>query len=633
MCGIAGIAGRPTAQSRFPLEALAHRGPDACGEWTSPDQLVWLGHRRLSILDLTHAGAQPMASADGRWIVVFNGEVFNFLELRTELNSLGHSFHTDTDTEVVLAAWQNWGPDCLHRFNGMWALALWDTVEKELTLSRDRFGKKPLYYHVRGEAVVFASEVQAIHRYLGADSELDSDVVASICNGSFDWQGGKRTYLKDVAILPAGHCLRWKAGKTKSWSWYRLEPGRMDVPKRFEEQARCLRELVLDACRIRLRSDVPLATCLSGGVDSATITAAIHRGIFARDNRMASGSHGAFTAAFTGTMFDETDTARDVARELGIDLRVKEIVAPSQDRLLQAMRACDGPMHALAFYPIWELYGFIRESGVKVTLDGQGPDEMLGGYYEPIEAGLISSLTCGNLSRAWDIYQTYSAMGETKYRSSKAYARQKLGQVLKRPLSIVKRFVKRMLGYTNPHATPTLEFAQPKPKFHDGFEAELHHEFVRSPLPTILQQYDRCSMAHGVECRMPFLDYRVVEYVFSLPVTSRVGKGYTKLILREAMKGLTPDVARLNRVKLGFNAPLVEWFRGPLKTFGFDIVRSQSFRECPYFDGPRLAGEYEAWQASELPSWSDSWGFWPPMHFVLWNQHLRPTLNHRYQAN
>jgi asparagine synthase (glutamine-hydrolysing) len=557
-----------------------------------------------------------------RYCTVFNGEVYNFIELREHLRRSGYSFQTDTDTEVIPAAYDCWGTQCLHRFNGMWAFAIWDSERKRMWLARDRFGKKPLYFYWDGRTFAFASEVRALHAWIGRQADLDAGVVRSICRGEFEWHGTDRTYLAAVKALPAGHLLKVSPGSITITRWYELHPFGIMVPRKFADQAAELRDLILDACRLRLRSDVPLATCLSGGLDSASITASIHRGLTQRDSRTASHFHQAFSASFPGTMLDETAAAVRLARDVGADLRTHVVDPPSSEQLLRAVADCDGPMHSLAFYPIWSLYRFIRETGVKVTLDGQGPDELLGGYYHTVLEAMQSALVKLDLSWLMDIYKTYGAQGEASYRSSNSYVRTQLRALLRMPFGKIKRFIRRLAGLS-PAPGPNLRYVCGIPENLSPLTSELFSQFCQRHLPTLLQQYDRCSMAHGIECRMPFLDYRIVEYVFSLPDKHKVGAGYTKRILREAMKGLVPDEIRLNKTKIGFNAPIVEWFLGPLRELLLDTMRSRQFTQCEYFDGRSLARNFERWLGN--PCWDAAWAFWPPVHFLLWKQGLRGT--------
>jgi asparagine synthase (glutamine-hydrolysing) len=619
MCGIAGLAG-PAYDSCFPLDALAHRGPDQQGEWRSPNDKIWLGHCRLSILDLSMSARQPLECHDGRYIVIFNGEIYNFVELRRELQSHGYSFRTDSDTEIIGAAYDLWGEECLHRFDGMWAFALWDTRQKKLWLSRDRFGKKPIYYFAEKNTLAFASEVQALHRWLGSRAELDSTVVRYICAGRFGWQGTERTYLKDVHSLPAGGSL-WRSDEGLAVrQWYRLQPGIVRVPRGFKDQAIALRDLIQDACRLRLRSDVPLATCLSGGIDSATITAMVHQQITKATERAAGGAYEAFCAGFPGTMLDETGGADGLAKTLGVKLNVLPIQPPSADEILKAIRSMDGPMHAMAFYPIWKLFEFIRAMGVKVTLDGQGPDEMMGGYFETIQAAMLSAVK--SIRPFWfrDVYRTYANLGESGFLSRNTDARRELRSLLKGPLRACRSWMRNALHPPAAKSEGDLEFSQPVPPGVTPLTADLYRQFCQSQLPTILQQYDRCSMAHGVECRMPFMDHRIIEYIFSLPEESLIGGGYTKRVLRDAIRGLVPDSTRLNRTKIGFNAPLVEWFAGPLRELMHDMLASRECRESHYFNGRDLSEKFSLWLQN--PQWNSAWAYWPPVHFVLWKRQM-----------
>lgn len=627
MCGICGLISNvpltydDLSRVRGMTRVLAHRGPDAEGFWQ--DEMIAFGHQRLSILDLSEAGHQPMLCIGGRYVVIYNGEIFNFVELRQELAAKGYAFRTATDTEVIAAACDAWGKGCLHRFNGMWALALWDRQERELFLARDRFGIKPLYYHYDGVKLIFASEVQALHLWLGSSAELDTGVISDLCSGGFANHGTHRTYLKQVASLPGGHAACLQNRQLQIIRWYELP--RVDVPPTLQEQAEVFRDLLVDACKLRLRSDVPVATSLSGGLDSSSIVSVLHRCFNqTTGERATTDFHNAFCASFPGTPIDEVREAQALAEGVGARLHVLDIVAPTPERLEQAMCACDGLMHALAFYPIWELYGFIHQHGIKVTLDGQGPDEMLGGY-RPFAPAFRAALNAGNLAWAWDLYKTYSAQGESKQVSARQEVRSAVFHELLRryvPNPLIrsaKALTGRATGETV-HRGAELKFASPTPNGLDEFQEELYHEFFQSPLPGILQQYDRCSMAHGVECRMPFMDYRLVEFVFSLPNSSRVGGGYTKRVLREAVKGVVPESIRSRRTKIGFNAPIVDWFRGPLREWMQDIMASQDFSESPFFEGKRLRREFEDFLRADTPTWNSAWKFWGAVHFTWWQQ-------------
>jgi asparagine synthase (glutamine-hydrolysing) len=599
MCGIFGSI--PILdEDRFKkgLQAIAHRGPDGEGYWS--DGIIQLGHRRLSILDLSDAGKQPMEFGD--LVVTFNGEIFNFLEIRNELKSLGYNFQTESDTEVLLRAYDRWGIDAFNKFNGMWAFAIYNKRNRRLIISRDRYGIKPLYYYFKDGQLIFGSEVQAIHKTLGYNHPEREEVMRSIVEGKFSWHGSTNTYLKDVYILPGGGYLELHENDFKVAKWYHLR--QVEVPQNFTEQAEQLLSLIKDACTLRLRSDVPIGTCLSGGLDSGAITAVINN---LADN-YGNYTHKAFCASFPGTSLDESAKALRLAKQFNSSLDVINITPPSPDELQEALLSCDGPMHSLAFFPIWKLYKYIRQQGIIVTLDGQGPDEMLAGY-RPIPTAIRTAIKMKDPTWLYDIYKTYSALGESKDFSSKLATKKFFAH------TILIQMPQQALGIGADDTKNMYPFQE------NPLNGDLYQQFFVQPLPGILQQYDRCSMASGVECRMPFMDYRIVEYIFSLPVKSKIGNGFTKRILREAVKDLLPDETRLDKQKIGFNAPIVDWFTGPLRTWMLDIMSSEEYLGASWFDGKSKRKNFEAFLKSSKPQWKEAWTYWGGVHYAWWKKH------------
>jgi asparagine synthase (glutamine-hydrolysing) len=617
MCGIAGIihfSQEPIAESaiNYLTDALAHRGPDGRGVWFNQNHTVALGHRRLSILDLTEAGSQPMPDASRRYWIVFNGEIYNFLEIAKDLGAEGYHFHSHSDTEVILAAYHAWGEKMLHSFNGMWATALYDTHTNTLWLSRDRFGVKPLYYYKDEKRLIFASEIQAIHKILGKNHPLNTDVVGDVLLGKPHYHGTVQTYLKDVYALPAGYQLKIENNQTKLSSWYELP--RVQVPQTFEEQALVLRELCIDACKLRLRSDVPIGTCLSGGLDSGSITAMINQ-LQPEDSRFGNYTHQSFCVSFPHSSLDEGADALSLARLLGSKIDIINVNSPNPTTLEQAMRTCDGFMHSLAFYPIWELYRYIKSHGVTVTLDGQGPDEMLGGY-TPVYEGLSTALQKRSWSWFWDVYDTYSSTGDYEGFSAKENTKVAFKE-------LIKNKGRSLFRSPQTPKEPLLKPVRSPQVFDNELDKSLYNQFFFMPLLGILNQYDRCSMASGVECRMPFMDYRIVEFIFSLPPQSKVGGGYTKRILREAMKGILPDETRLRKRKIGFNAPIVEWFRGDLKDWLLAEMNHREFLENDFFNGKKIKSDFENFVGSNSPRWHTAWQVWSPVHFAWWQRQIK----------
>jgi asparagine synthase (glutamine-hydrolysing) len=594
MCGIAGIiqeSGAPVSDSESSLlvNALVHRGPDGHGVWFSNDRSAALVHTRLSVLDLSESGSQPMRSNDGRYVIAYNGEIYNFLELRGILSGLGSEFVTDTDTEVILEAWKQWGQGMLAHFNGMWAFAIHDTREDEWFLARDRYGVKPLYYHEQAGRIAFASEIQALQQLDSGRFAPNPDFLSRFLQYDVQCFGTEDTWLSGIKALPAGHYLTWKRGRISVHQWYWLEP--TEVPRRFSDQVERFRELLIDACRLRLRSDVPVATCLSGGLDSGSIVSVLGRafGTDAGKGRSSQFSHRSFNAAFPGSSLDESADARAIAAKAGMSLDSFEMICPSPEELESALASCDGPMPTLAFFPIWRLYRHIKQSGITVTLDGQGADEMLGGYYLG-ESALRGGWQSGRLLWMRDLARTYSAIHPeapmwmrsawSEWRRITATACE---HTVKNPAKNALAFFGAYdLKRTKPLRRPELpaHVRSGYPGARNELATALFRQFFIAPLPFLHHQYDRCSMASGVECRMPFMDFRLVEYVFSLPLPSRIGHGFTKRILRESMRGILPEHVRTNRTKTGFNAPFSDWFNGPLREWAGDLRHTPEFAEA-----------------------------------------------------
>lgn len=624
MCGIAGIfslSGRQVLPDAIDCltDSMIHRGPDGRGVWFSPDRSVALGHRRLSILDLSPAGAQPMVSHNGRHVICYNGEIYNFLEIRKELENSGHQFRTNCDTEVILHAWERWGTEMLRRFNGMWAFCIYDLQEGKLFLSRDRFGVKPLFYYIDKEVFIFASEVRAIHGLIPDRVHPDPHYLRNNNHFHISSHGGEDTHLKEVKSLMAGHNFEVSRERQRMSMWYEAE--KQNVPEGYEEQTERFRELLIDACRLRLRSDVPVATCLSGGLDSSSIVSLLGRNRTESGARFSHFSHQSFTASFPGSVLDETADARHVADKAGMNFESHVIECPSPDELERSIEDCDGPMPALAFYPIWKLYGHIKQCGISVTIDGQGADEMLGGYYLGYPA-LRGAWQRHNPLMLMDMARTYSSIhpDAPKWLSAdwqrwRMVAGLEVTQTIKSPLKkLLQRFglydISRMKMPLKPQSPPQIgkSFASL-----DELDIALWRQVFVAPLPFLFHQYDRCSMAHGVECRMPFMDYRLMEYVFSLPLSSRIGNGFTKRILRDSMRDILPERIRTNRMKTGFNAPFSDWAKGPLKEWYADQLNSQQFLENPCFDGLGIRNEFEK-NHSNL----DERTSWAALHYNYW---------------
>jgi asparagine synthase (glutamine-hydrolysing) len=583
MCGICGLwrfDGAPVSTQAIAAmsDRLAHRGPDGAG--IHLDVALGLGHRRLAILDLSPAGHQPMSYGAGRWWITFNGEIYNFLELRTELEAKGHAFASDSDTEVILAAYAEWGVDCLLKFNGMWAFAIWDNQERTLWLARDRFGVKPLFYLRQPGRFAFASEIKAFLALPGFTSRLNLPVLKAELLDIHSQEGGPNCLLHDVYRLPAGHWLRVDAeGQVSVRRWWQTLDHLTAVPQRLEEQAERFRELFEDACRLRMRSDVPIGSSLSGGLDSSSVVCTVAKLARQGGERQAANWQRAFVATFPGTAVDERPFAEQVIRQASVHPTFVEITA---QQTLDLLAAASYHVEQVANAPLanlWLIYQAQRQGGVVVTLDGHGGDELLAGYpHYTIDALYDAGSWPTHPRRYLELLDIYRGLTTSP---ADAGPRNELGQVTWDThawLRNLRRLARRAGLWFQPAGQgaplahwlgPTLvkiEAAPPTPSDElpgaSLLRRTLYCDFHSTVLPVILRNYDRLSMAHGVEVRMPFLDWRLVTFAFSLPDTSLLGQGYTKLVLRRAMRQTLPPAILNRRDKIGFSLPMSQWLSG-----------------------------------------------------------------------
>jgi len=543
MCGIAGIAGGSPPEAAL-LERMAatmvHRGPDGRGIWN--DETVGLAFRRLAIIDLHERSSQPMLFE--RWHLVFNGEIYNYRELRQELVALGHHFATEGDTEVLLHAWAQWGEQALERINGMYAFAVWDDAERCLTLARDLFGEKPLYYRHVGERLVFASDIPAILCTEDASSAPRPSALAPyLVNGGIPAAG--ESFFVDILAVPAAHLLRWRQGDVELRRYW--TPRHVAVPKRYEDAVGELRALLSDSIRLRLRSDVPVGTSLSGGVDSSAIV-----GLAAE----IAGDHNrhAFTARFPGFERDEWRYAEEVARAAGVVEH--HAVEPTADEFLDDLDELildqQEPVGSSSIYAQWRVMRAAREASVTVLLDGQGGDELFGGY--PGMGGYaLRSEGIGELGRG---------LRENGRDIARSIAIERL------PRSVARAYRRRA---ASPYAAPELVEAAaalepgylPWMRGADPLRRELLLQCFVVSLPQLLRYADRSSMARSREVRLPLLDRRIAEFSLSLPAGWVYHAGISKRILRDAVRDVVPALVLARRDKVGFETPQASWLNTP----------------------------------------------------------------------
>lgn len=555
MCGIVGIVhktGAPVSCEELDraINMASHRGPDGSGTWRTGN--LGLGHLRLAIIDLSSGGSQPMHSADGALTLTFNGEIYNYLELRNELAAKGRHFHTTSDSEVILAAYAEWGVDCVNRFNGMWAFAIHDTTKNRLFLSRDRFGVKPLFFIDQPGVFAFGSEIGQLLSYLPArNTDLDR-VRCFLLTGGLDLDDA--TFFKGVYKLPAGsHALYDLQNHRLSLTrYYNLEATREHCYPNDDEMLEHFSATFEDAVRIRLRSDVMVGTCLSGGLDSSSI-ATIASGLAACQG---AGSFNAITAICEDEAIDETPFAAQIVKNSNLNwIRVK----PSYDDFVESLPAIVRSQQEPFGGPSLTMQYFVmkaaRDHGIKVLLDGQGGDETLLGYEKYYYTYLRQQWRDAGLAGVVDgLSSIRMANGRLGLAGIAKYV---LGARLS-ALRILahRRELPHIIGSSK---TPSHITAFAK-KSSDPFALQ-KLEIETTNLPVLLRYEDRNSMLHGVEARLPFLDYRMVELALSLPVQLKIRSGWTKWILRKTMDSRMPADIVWRRNKYSFNAPDEIWLR------------------------------------------------------------------------
>jgi len=620
VCGLIGTIGFKD-NTKLNLKTLNHRGPDALGKWDSfkGEFPVVLGHTRLSILDLTDSGNQPFVSKDDRYVFVYNGEVFNFIELRSELETKGQVFYTKTDTEVFFKGLILEGPLFQLRCNGMWSFCLWDRKNKTALFGRDRFGKKPLFYHLTGnDKLVFASEMKGIYPFL--NSIEPNENINIYLQKLFDYESSEYCVIKGIKRLPPGHYAIYKNGKFESHRWWNTLDHIENVPNNYEEQVEKWREIFLDSVKIRMRSDVRIGTALSGGLDSSAIFSSMHYLSNKNKNhaRQAQDWQNGFCAHYPESSLDESKWVKIVTDAINVNIQ-KVTINPQTSNwsIKEALYQVEDPYLTLPL-PMLETYRAISKAGIKVTLDGHGADELFSGYGE-----LNTAFKSSNLKQTAELFSIINSLENGQYKLNKntiiIYIKKKLIALFNSHFKKSKNFLKVMFKKQD------LEFIRYKLEYSDkshynfkkldSLSKNLYEIFHITILPTLLRNYDRYSMANGVEIRMPFMDHRLVTYTFSLPWTSKVGGTYTKRIMRDALKGILPEPIRTRRDKIGWNAPLHEWFKGPLKNEIEEIIKKDKLSK-------EIKKLFQDLQKKTNPNFMDGQKLWSLLMPELWKKSL-----------
>ncbi|MBI5740661.1 MAG: asparagine synthase (glutamine-hydrolyzing) [Nitrospirae bacterium] len=600
MCGIAGIfspdnfPGNP--HIRRMADTLRHRGPDDEGylaadlkagsvhHLTGDDSKVedahidsfrrpanlFLSHRRLSIIDPSPAGHQPMCNSDKTLWIVYNGEIYNYLELKAELKTAGYDFKTHSDTEVLLAAYEMWGKDCLNRFNGMWSFVIYDRRKNILFGARDRFGVKPFYYYKDRDYFVFASEIKALVSLPFIEKKINGNAV-------FDYlvlglqENEEEGFFRGVFELPPAFAFELDLSKNdfRKWRYYTLDY--VDAWRSFDEagfneySAGC-RDLIFNAVRLRLRSDVPVGSCLSGGIDSSSIVCVINSLLEREKFEQVGERQKVFTASYDDKAIDESDWAKTVVDKTRTAwFQVFPKSSELMDDLEDLAYSQDIPFGTTSIYAQYRVMKLARENGVTVLLDGQGGDELFTGYtgyYAAFFFEMLRNLDVASFLREKEgLKNSPVTMKFILASLLKRSAKSVMPPVIREKLKSAYHGMKNGSKYLNDDFRqankdrPASSGDRPA-----SLNAELHELMCRTNLKNLLRYEDRNSMRFSIESRTPFADdINLIEYLFRVPSVYKIHNGWSKYILRESMKGIIPDRTRLRKDKLGFSTPEHRW--------------------------------------------------------------------------
>lgn len=628
MCGIAGIVGEVTprlaAASYMMLNRLEHRGPDDHG-WLAysrnglnkgkgkppgdPAEVVLL-HRRLSILDLSEGGHQPMTSGDGRYHIVFNGEIYNYVELRNELKQAGFSFHTESDTEVLLAAFEHWGPVCLQRLIGMFAFVILDSEKRKLLLARDFFGIKPLYYTKTPSSLAFASEIKVLLELPDIAHHVNPQgVFHYMRTGLTDFS--EETLFRDIQQLPPAHYMEVSLDESRPLqpiSYWSIDVNDIE-DLTFEEATRELRQLFFESIQLHMRSHVTVGASLSGGIDSTAITMAMHHlghgkqalhtFSYITDDKATSDEHwiDLVSSATSATVHKIRSTPDGFARDM--------------DEFILAQ---DEPVGGPSVYAQYLVYRKARQAGVKVVMDGQGADEIFAGYNEFLVTRFLSLCRSLHLPQAFRFYrhalENQPNLGKSMRRIGTRMLPRRFQARVRRELDVLDPawFDQRDIDIGRPPWAASTAYST---------RTLLHELLTRTQNPMQLRYGDRNAMAFGVENRVPFLTPQIVEFIFRLPEEHLISTGGTrKYLLRAALRGIVPDAVLDRKDKLGFQKPhrssmiglrpyveqvLANDASGRVSALNFRKVKQQwadvLSDKCPF--------DYRAWRWINLIRWAE----------------------------
>lgn len=601
MCGLVAVIQPGPVDDRLLArmrDALAHRGPDAATQWIESG--LGLAHRRLSVIDTTDASAQPMQSEDGRLVLVFNGEIYNYIELRETLRAAGRVFRTSGDTEVLLQALDHWGEGALPRLNGMFAFALWDRRARRLMVARDRFGEKPLFSaRLAGGGIAFASEIKALLHHPAVTRGLDERTLGDYAASAYH-EEGENTFFKGVRRVRAAHASLFdeRGDEVKTWRYWTPDYDRVDHRIGEAEAIERFHDLLRRSVRLRTRSDVRVGSSLSGGLDSSVVV-----GMLAEERDAAAFHQDTFSARFPDDpTMDEGEFIEAVVGASGVK---SHAVVPTPERLMAESRTLhyhqEEPFLSASIYLQFCVARLAKENGTIVQLDGQGADELLGGYQYYYRSHQLDLADRGE----WDELEAVTAAFNERMAASAATFKD-AGRRFNAATAFSSDDVAQMRSRNAP--TPKYwggPWTEGIPTFAPGGRIRqiLAEAMQYNSLPQLLRYADRNAMAFSREGRLPYLDYDLVDFAISLPDRLLFSRGWQKYILRMAGGRYLPDAVTWRADKVGYAAPLDLWMRGPMKDWCYERAFEGPVTEVPGYDAAALRTAWEQHQAGANMSW------------------------------
>lgn len=613
MCGIVGFLSKENIETSILNEmvnTISHRGPNDNGFVcnTVDEKNLFLGHTRLSILDVSEHGHQPMVSEDGNYTLIYNGEVYNYKELKNELKLKGYTFDSTGDTEVVLKSYIEWGTECFSKFNGMWALAIYDKREKKLIFSRDRVGKKPFYYYKDNDKLIFSSEIKSILKYPGLNIQPNWKKVFRYLSTNYRYIDiDTESYFENIYQVPKSTFIEvdfdFNFKTTQYWKLTEFN----NYSKKESDIIDEFRELMIDSVRLRLRSDVPVGCFLSGGMDSTSITSIAYK-VLKTPIMAFSG----ITGEEKG-IYDESEYINEVIQDTNAKYQyIKPDPADIFDTVDEMLEYHDEPICTVTWYSLYLIVKNMKDAQVPVVLNGHGGDELLAGYWEHYQYNF------------YDLKQDSQLQHEIK----------NWHQNHNRDMSEISRVEKIIDNVVNKRQLEIEKFPDYSYVFNGDMQKQynlnidiegistsshltnkMYKELFYETVPASLRAEDRNTMAHSIESRSPFLDYRLIEYSYNLDNKYKIRDGIGKWILRESMKGILPEKVRTRKDKAGFIAPADEWFRTINKDQILEMLTSKEFEEIGVFDLKALHKIYQEHLSGEK---NHQMFLWQLINVFLW---------------